>query len=1785
MATTYERYSSELRKKARDDIARRLDLSSLGAGAATYADNSRAIMSYQPPRPISPPKPSNFGDAVKAGVANVVDWEPIKFLLKTLDTPGSFVRGGVNEIVNPTTKSVLGAAGENTSNLWQGEKTIYTQDILKENRKRGGGKENITGPGTEGATAVDAIAGFVGDVLLDPLLFLGVGSLGKTVGKGGSAAEGISRTTGSSARVRNIRAAASEAYHTPNTTFRQWTSETAKKYRAKQKPQPIVPGTRAARNLQDQATSAVDNAAAVKAGAARRAEKATPPPASMMDDELGRSLSMLAPIDEASEKAAMQADVFDSLGVPQNTVEEIFGSGTPVTAATDRAAKQAIEEVKQAEGVVPEKLTPAQVAESVAVREAIKRPEDFSIPEAFRKIQETKHTSSVVKVPDAKATATADELIDWAYDLPPRDINALKGSATVRMKKNLSEPISLELSFQDAFRYVRDEISIEDILAKATPPVTEVTADIAERLAYAASQILDHVYKVKNPDKASALSKVAETPSPRGAAASLPASQAAQGWTRTLRGKKVPEGYEVLDPKTWENLRKKLTRFKQNGWLSPADFEALKSARNSMDPNAWDEAVSRIMYEGYPTPIQPAVREIADEAISPATIADGPIFADNPLLRLPEAYQVNALEAIRDTVRREFQDTAKYTQATRIPGTKVAPEEALGRNLFAFDRYSDYTLFKSIMDKQVQPIMRSGDIQEKFLEVGRQLVARGDLDPKILSYGKDKWGFQARIREQLVVPVLRESHNFLESQGIIHNLGTGMHGKPVTLTDIIESLPPGRMRDMIFHPATNVPVSNIEEAVDRILDRAIKFYDELGRMPDKNEWAEFAQRIVGYKGRFEGDPKFVSEIMEVLKKKPGFRQNGKNHSSFDLNPIHVEFMRKKLKNPKLTKEDIVNRMAAENARLLINGTLLVKGDGKNVFIRMAERSAKYGKDVHAQTDKITVEVQKRLIAALQDNAPFSVKAGALTHADDAVKEVAQASKAYPESAMRANDNVDEFIAQNVPEPLIKAVDDAEKGAAAISKGNTDEAVKTAFERQKDAVATDQATRPIAQIEDFDFNTYNALQSTFQRVTGPFFEHFAKNTYGMAEIGEAVSRFRNVIRPQRAYFHNTVAKTLMKHSAKVEGTNLSAFDNAFYAIQQGLSPDSITNPAIRAAVDDVKPLVDSFFNTEYSLLDAEQLNRFVDNGFDFDLINRAFAAEGHEYAFFDLKDAVDAVKSNQADNVAQALGSQWRGWEIADPAAFLKVSEKVLTHQIALQATVFQGLHFAEKLGHISKTPKAGFVRYVNSSRDAIVPRYIPEGTYMRKEVAIQFGQMDKVLAQTLLPPNQTQFGRFISGPFGSIMAMWKSGMTIWNPRHFFRNGVGDISLNFLAGVTNPRYYQLALKTMARRGDYGYWDGIGALKNVGMVMPKQGETLFYIKTPKGKQLPVTAETLYANLRARGALNAYPVRENLLDDMVQGDILERYQANVSRLNPFIERPGQVKDKIAKTHEWRDHFIRTAQAIHVMKKGRFNSLDDALDAAASEIRYWHPDGSDLSFAQNKYWRVAFPFYSWTRGALPLVVESFLTKPARIMVYPKAYYNIAEANGIDLQSLANPFPIDQLFPDFMTDRMTGPIGMESNGDYAGIHPGVVQDDLSNFATNPIRAALGMLGPGIKAPVELATGQNLGIDAPVADVSDYIDSQIPGVNVLASLTGYSPSGTIGNALSFGRTVDNETGQESVFDPQRNVQRGLNEPFDVQDAINWLTGLQLSNMSQENYINLAEIQARNKARREARQSG
>lgn len=365
---------------------------------------------------------------------------------------------------------------------------------------------------------------------------------------------------------------------------------------------------------------------------------------------------------------------------------------------------------------------------------------------------------------------------------------------------------------------------------------------------------------------------------------------------------------------------------------------------------------------------------------------------------------------------------------------------------------------------------------------------------------------------------------------------------------------------------------------------------------------------------------------------------------------------------------------------------------------------------------------------------------------------------------------------------------------------------------------------------------------------------------------------------------------------------------------------------------------------------------------------------------------------------------------------------------------------------------AGFNSYVHSAK--INHTRVPEDMRFEPQVAKEFNRLLKELDKAPWAP-----GNKASKAYFTALRHWKSGVTIYSPSHHVRNSVGDAWLMWMDGVNNPRVFRDAQKLMwAHRANYK-----GALKvdengnppeldkvmglisrNEYSAMASQPGTTIISR----RGVDLNADDIYRAADERGLF----ATADQLEDIIGGTLF-REGPDGKR---GIPKPlgGRGHEVAAKVTEYREHYFRSAHFIDVVRKGitpsvasaykaaktpeaRRQILDPIYNDAAKRVRKWHPDGRDLTDMEQRWGRGLIPFYSWQRKSIPLFIQAMVENPqniAKMTALPKANFAVQEAMGIEAPSFADPFPTDELFPDWIRTGGMGPIGDVTMGGLPGL-------------------------------------------------------------------------------------------------------------------------------------------------------
>ena len=204
----------------------------------------------------------------------------------------------------------------------------------------------------------------------------------------------------------------------------------------------------------------------------------------------------------------------------------------------------------------------------------------------------------------------------------------------------------------------------------------------------------------------------------------------------------------------------------------------------------------------------------------------------------------------------------------------------------------------------------------------------------------------------------------------------------------------------------------------------------------------------------------------------------------------------------------------------------------------------------------------------------------------------------------------------------------------------------------------------------------------------------------------------------------------------------------------------------------------------------------------------------------------------------------------------------------------------------------------------------------------------------------------------TVQDAWKAWTLAIFPAYHTRNFVGNLWNNWLAGISDPKWYLMASKLQSyawskgRKGGFHFTDGLGKRW--------------------------TPDELIQEMRHRGVLDRgfipADITRTLSQEMKKGTF-----KNLGRGNKVIEFGFKVGQQI-------ENQSRMAHFMAKLSEGM-----TAEDAAMSVKKYLF-DYSDLTDFEKNVMKRIFPFYTWTRKNVPLQLQHLITQPARFSIPYKA-------------------------------------------------------------------------------------------------------------------------------------------------------------------------------------------------------
>lgn len=380
--------------------------------------------------------------------------------------------------------------------------------------------------------------------------------------------------------------------------------------------------------------------------------------------------------------------------------------------------------------------------------------------------------------------------------------------------------------------------------------------------------------------------------------------------------------------------------------------------------------------------------------------------------------------------------------------------------------------------------------------------------------------------------------------------------------------------------------------------------------------------------------------------------------------------------------------------------------------------------------------------------------------------------------------------------------------------------------------------------------------------------------------------------------------------------------------------------------------------------------------------------------------------------------------VDDPAALLAVRElrgakaaadfEVLSRAVTEVGvpTNFAPAHYRELVIVGSQDPKLA----------AIGERF--RGFSFAPEVA---HHLNEVATSTFNPEATRKFLQH----FDRVQGIWKSITLAIFPSYHLRNVVGNAWNNYLAGLTDPRWYMKAADLQGGRSE--------------------------AFTIGGKEF--TRRELASLAEDVGVVNRGFLAVELPEDLrIVGKIGRTTAAEriplVGRAVRFGFRKGTELENNARLAHW---------------LWRLDAGDTLPQAALSVKRYLFDYATGLTAFEKGVMRRIFPFYSWSRMNIPLQLTALVENP-RPFIRLAQFVRTARSDEPELQ--LDDFQRD-ILPTFIQKQSGIPIRFDNDGnpEYFLLGGWLPAADLETLGrpTGPLDKALSLLTPFAKIPIEQA--------------------------------------------------------------------------------------------------------------------
>lgn len=512
-----------------------------------------------------------------------------------------------------------------------------------------------------------------------------------------------------------------------------------------------------------------------------------------------------------------------------------------------------------------------------------------------------------------------------------------------------------------------------------------------------------------------------------------------------------------------------------------------------------------------------------------------------------------------------------------------------------------------------------------------------------------------------------------------------------------------------------------------------------------------------------------------------------------------------------------------------------------------------------------------------------------------------------------------------------------------------------------------------------------------------------------------------------------------------------------------------------------------------------------------------------------------------DGDAYSNANLWTEWQGIEEKGVLDFLSRMHSVSVKASQDIAIAASFSDNFGKSAPAPGLVKINWTNRTefqkKNSVFYDLIDKDLYYPKDIAQQVTQIDKLLTESRHIDPKGPIGKFIVNVFDPITNALKASQTTVRPGHWTISFAGDLLRNQIAGVNSVVPYKHAAKIMiagkklAAGEEDEFFGKIASLKAIRNYGQSQEINQGFVGTSKGagvtlfvggKKVNVDYETMNKLLRDVVMLPKHRGGGVMEDRFIENSPTGGFARGIEKATDFV-----TDNEKFSLNEWaarRDNLMRLSLAVDYASKRKWKNLQDMKDGMEEYVTKWAPTSTDFTSFEAKYARRSLLYYTWLRGITPRIIDSAMTKPGVTTIVPKALYNMAYANGLNPESIGDPFPEDGMFPSYYKNNVLGPQWKDDFGMW-GINPSspVIEvantfskfklgDPLGNVEGGASQLA-GMSTPFVRMPAELATGTQASTGIPIEDKWQYGADNLGGswLGSLSRATGktFNPDGIV----------------------------------------------------------------------------